>query len=235
MNPTSEAAMKNNRRRKQRECSRMVEKYFANDDLALTLTWAKDKRPADMKEAVKAFARFARWLKREYAKRQYELFWIRNIEVGPREGWHVHVLINRIDGAEFLINSWWMFNYGGVYTQYMQNWKDMGRDIGEYISKTKETSDEVVETSWSHSRNIQKVEGEDTKITGQRMSDKPRVPRGWYLDEKTVYSGENIDGYPFRTYTIRRITPVKLDRKMAAKKIRAMERAKLARRKRRKK
>lgn len=229
--PTEEAVKKNNQRRKQRECSRMVEKYFTEDDLALTLTWEKEKRPQDIKEAVKMFGRFARWLKNEYAKRQYELFWIRNIEVGPRGAWHVHLIVNRIDGAEFLINSWWTYNYGGTFIQYMHNWKEQGKDIGEYISKTKETSNEVVETSWNHSRNVKKVEGEDTIITGHAMKDKPRVPKGWYLDPNSMYEGENIDGYPFRTYTIRRIKPVKPDRKMSARRIRAMERAKQKRRK----
>lgn len=224
--PTSEAVEKNNQRRKQRECSRMVETYFNEDDGALTLTWAKEKRPADIKEAVKVFNRFVRWLKREYGKRMYELFWIRNIEAGPRGAWHVHMIVNRIDGMELLINSWWTEHCGGTYIQYLKNWQAQGKDIGEYISKTKKTTDKVTETSWGHSRNVKKVPGEDTKITGQRMTDKPRVPKGWYLDENTVFSGENIEGYPFRTYTIRRIKPVKIDHRMKPAQIRAAERAK---------
>lgn len=217
--PTSEAVKKNNRRRKQRECSRMVEKYFEEDDLAFTLTWAVEKRPSSMKEAVKQFNRFTRWLKREYGKRFYELFWIRNIEKGKKGAWHVHILINRIDGAEFMINSWWAAQYGGVFQQYYHNWRDQGKDIGEYISKTPETSDEVVETSWGHSRTVQKVKPEETAITRQRMTDAPRVPKGWYLDENSMFSGETIDGYPFRTYTLRRIKPVRRDRKMTQRQI----------------
>ena len=58
------------------------------------------------------------------------------------------------------------------------------------------------------------------------MTDKPRVPKGWYLDENTVFSGENIEGYPFRTYTIRRIKPVRIDHRMKPAQIRAAERAK---------
>lgn len=224
--PTCEAQARNNQRRKQRECSRMVEKYFNRDDGALTLTWAKEKRPADMKDALKIFNRFTRWLKRQYAKRYFELFWIRNVEVGPKGSWHIHIILNRIEGMELLINDWWTKNCGGVFIQYLRNWTHQGKDIGEYISKTKRTSSEIIESSWGHSRNIKKVEPEETKITGQRMTDKPRVPKGWYLDENTVYSGENIEGYPFRTYTIRRIKPVEISHRMTPGRIRAIERAK---------
>ena len=228
--PTCEAQARNNQRRKQRACSRMVETYFNEDDGALTLTWAKEKRPADMQEALKIFGKFVRWLKREYAKRCYELFWIRNIEVGPRGAWHVHMIVNRIDGMELLINDWWTKNCGGVFLQYLRNWRHQGKDIGEYISKTARTSSEVVESSWGHSRNVKKVKGEDKKITGQRMTDKPRVPKGWYLDENTLHSGENIDGYPFRTYILRRIKPKRIEHRMSPARIRAMEKAKCKKR-----
>ena len=224
--PTSEAVARNNQRRKQRECSRMVEAYFNRDDGALTLTWKKEKRPKDMKEAIGIFGKFVRWLRREYAKRYYDLFWIRNIEVGPRGAWHVHMIVNRIEGMELLINDWWTENCGGVFIQYLRNWKHQGKDIGEYISKSPRTTKEVSESSWGHSRNVKKVKPEETKITGHRMNDKPRVPKGWYLDKGTMYSGESIDGYPFRTYTIRRLKPVQIDHRMTKRQIQAMQRKK---------
>ena len=89
-----------------------------------------------------------------------------------------------------------------------------GKDIGEYIAKAPITCDRVVETSWSHSRNVKKVEGEDTIISGHAMTDKPRVPKGWYLDKDSCYAGTNADGYPFRTYTIRRIEKKSIDHKL---------------------
>lgn len=39
--PTCEAQARNNQRRKQRACSRMIEKYFNEDDCVFTLTYAK--------------------------------------------------------------------------------------------------------------------------------------------------------------------------------------------------
>lgn len=228
---TSEQIALANQRRKQRECSRMVETYFNKDDGALTLTFRKEERPANMKEALKIFASFVRYLKKEYAKRFYDLFWIRNVEVGPRGAWHIHMIVNRIEGMELLINDWWTSRCGGVYVQYLKNWHDQGKDIGEYIAKTKVSSAEVIETSWGHSRNITKVPPEDKVISKQKMTDQPRVPAGWYLDKNSVYEGENENGYQFRTYTIRRIEPRRIDHKLKPAQIRRMTRKKGKRKK----
>ena len=229
--PTCERIKKNNQRRKQREAGRMVEQYFNTDDLVLTLTFRKELRPEDMTAAKQIFKGLANHLRKEYRKRYYELFWMRNIEVGPRGGWHIHMILNRIEGAEFLIKDYWR-QYGGVYIQYLQDMRDQGKDIGEYIAKAPITCDRVVETSWSHSRNVKKVEGEDTIISGHAMTDKPRVPRGWYLDKESCYAGTNADGYPYRTYTIRRIEPKHIDHKLKPAQIRKLISRKKQRRRR---
>ena len=130
--------------------------------------------------------------------------------------------VNRIEGAEFMIKDYWR-KFGGVYFQYLQDKRDEGEDIGEYIAKSPITCDRVAETSWSHSRNIKKVEGEDTIISGHAMTDKPRVPKGWYLDKDSCYEGTNVDGYPYRTYTIRRIKKQRIDHKMPVRKVKAIE------------
>ena len=44
---TPEQIVKANQRRKQRECSRMVEAYFNADDGAITLTFRKEMRPKE--------------------------------------------------------------------------------------------------------------------------------------------------------------------------------------------
>lgn len=211
--PTCERVAKNNQRRKQREAGRMVDAYFNPDDLVLTLTYRDETRPADIEGALKTFQKLTTYLRREYGKRFYEMFWMRNIEIGPRGGTHIHMIVNRIEGSEFLIKDFWR-QFGGVYVQYLQDMHDQGKDIGEYISKSPVTCDRVVKTSWNHSRNIRKVPPEDKVITGQKMQDEPRVPKGWYLDKSTMYAGENADGYPYRTYTIRRIERRRIDHRI---------------------
>ena len=149
----------------------------------------------------------------------------RNIEVGPKNGWHIHVIVNRIEGAEFLIKDYWR-QYGGVYFEYLQDKRDQGKDLGEYIAKSPITCERISDSSWSHSRNIQEVKGEDTVITGHAMTDKPRVPAGYYLDKDSVYDGFNEDGYPFRTYTVRRIQKKRIDHKLKPAQLRKLTKRK---------
>lgn len=223
--PTSERVARNNQRRKQREAGRMVEAYFNPDDLVLTLTYRKEGRPEGISGALRDFGKLTAYLRREYGKRYYELFWMRNIEKGPKGGVHIHMIVNRIEGSEFLIKDYWR-QHGGVYIQYLQDMHDQGKDIGEYIAKTSVTCDRVVESSWNHSRNIKKVPPEDKVITGQGLHDEPRVPKGWYLDKSTMYEGENEGGYPYRTYTLRRLQKRRIDHRMTPKQIRDLQRAK---------
>lgn len=239
---TPERMKRNNQKRKERECSRMVEKYFNDDDNVMTLTYAEEKRPKDMQECLKHFQSLVAYLRREYAKRFYELFWIRNVEVGPANAWHIHMIVNRIDGTEFLINDWWTAKFGGVYNQYLKNLTAQGADIGQYMAKTpfstqmeeedqkgqdkkekKPNGHRVVQTSWNHSRNIRKVQPEDKIISGHSMHDEPRCPKGWYMDKDSYYEGENADGYPYRTYTFRRIKKRRHDRKMKPSLIRRLK------------
>ena len=200
-------------------------KSVTASDTVLTLTFKKELRPEDMKAAKQMFKDFANYLRKEYRKRYYELFWMRNIEVGPRNGWHIHVIVNRIEGAEFIAKDYWR-RFGGVFVEYLQDKRDQGKDIGEYIAKSPITCERISDASWSHSRNIKKVEGEDTIISGHAMTDKPRVPKGWYLDKESCYEGTNADGYPYRTYTIRRLKKQRIDHRMPVRKIRAIKDAK---------
>ena len=213
---TPEAVAKNNQRRKERQCSRMVDKYFNDDDYVLTLTYRVEDRPKDMDECKKHLQKFFRKIKKEYAKRFYDLFWIRNIEVGPRNAWHVHVIMNRIEGADFLIREQWPF--GGVFFQFFKNKKAEGEDLGKYMAKSAVSApDKVSDSSWSHSRNVQPVEPETTVISGQSMNDKPRTPKGYYLDKSSYRDYVNAEGYKIREYTFRRLDPVRVDHRIKRK------------------
>ncbi len=216
--PTPEAVRRNNQRRKERRCSRMVDKYFNEDDYILTLTYRKECRPSGMQECVEHLQKFFRKLKSEYAKRFYELFWIRNIEVGPRGSWHVHVVMNRIEGADYLIKSYWK-EHGGVYFQFYSDHKDRGEDIGKYIAKSNISApDKITESSWSHSRNVKEVEPEETVIFGHSMNDAPRTPKGYYLDKDSYKDYINDEGYRHREYIFRKIDPVRIDHTLKKRK-----------------
>lgn len=213
---TPDAVRKNNQKNRERKCSRMIDKYFNDDDYVLTLTYRKEDRPADMAECKKHLRTFFGKLRKEYAKRYYELFWIRNIEVGTKGAWHVHVVMNRIDGADFLIKELWK-EHGGVYFQFYKDKKDKGEDLGKYIAKSSVSSpDKISESSWSHSRNVQPIEPEETVITGQSMNDRPRTPKGYYLDKASYKDYVNDEGYRFREYVFRKLQPTKIDHRISS-------------------
>ena len=214
---TPEAVARNNQRNRERKCSRMVEKYFNEDDYVLTLTYRTEDRPKDMDECKKHLREFFRKIKREYAKRFYDLLWIRNIEVGPRGAWHVHVIMNRVEGADFIIKELWR-KHGAVFFQFYKDMRDKGEDLGKYMAKSPVSApDKVTESSWSHSRNVQPVEPEAVEITGQSMNDRPRTPKGYYLDKGSYKDYTTDEGYRFREYVFRKLKPKRIDHRIRTK------------------
>ena len=216
---TTEEMKRANQRRKEEKARRLIWANFEPGDYVRTLTFKKDRRPADMKEAQSIKARFLRQLAREYGKRFYKLLWIANIECTPKGAWHIHLICNRIEGGGDIIKDLWR-QYGGVYDQELADIK--GKDIGAYITKSPDSTDDgdhkVIESKYSHSRNLTVPEPKRTEISGWRMSDAPRVPKGFYLDKDSMYEGVNMAGYQYRIYIIRRLVPKPRNRRTKGKK-----------------
>lgn len=211
---TPEEMKRANQRRKEEKARRLVWANFEPGDYVRTLTFRKELRPKDMAEAQKIKAKFLRQLTREYSKRYYKLLWIANIECSTRGAWHIHLICNRIEGGGDIIKDLWR-QYGGVYDQDLADLD--GKDIGAYITKSPESTEagghKVTESRYSHSRNLTVPEPKRTEISGWRMSDSPRVPKGFYLDKSSLAEGVNIAGYRFRTYILRRLQPKQRNRK----------------------
>lgn len=212
---TPEEMRRANQRRKEEKARRLIWANFEPGDYVRTLTFKKDRRPKDMKEAQAIKAKFLRQLSREYGKRYYKLMWVANIEATPGGAWHIHLICNRIEGGGDIIKDLWR-QYGGVYDQELADLD--GKDIGAYMTKSPESTEsgehKVTESRYSHSRNLTTPEPKRTEISGWKMSDSPRIPKGFYLDKSTYVEGVNTAGYRFRTYIMRRIQPRKRDRKI---------------------
>ena len=216
---TPEEIKRANQRRKEEKARRLIWANFEPGDYVRTLTFKKEMRPADMKEAQSIKAKFIRQLSREYGKRYYKLLWIANIECPPRGAWHIHLICNRIEGGGDIIKDLWR-QYGGVYDQELADIQ--GKDIGAYITKSPDSTADgehkVVESKYSHSRNLVVPEPKRTEISGWKMSDAPRVPKGFYLEKDSMYEGVNMAGYRFRTYIIRRLVPKPRNRRITERK-----------------
>lgn len=201
--PTPEQIEKINQYNKEKTCRHKLRMHFNVHDYFVTLTYVKDKRPENMQQAKQHFREFIRYLRREYRKRGAELKWIRNIECGSKGAWHVHMVINRIEGTDMILAAGW--DHGHVKNVLLYE-KDEFKDLAAYMTKTPKTDNRLKESSYSASRNLPVPEPE-VKIYRRfnTWKEEPPIPEGWYLQKESLFEGENpVTGYKYRVYTLLR-------------------------------
>lgn len=90
--PTKEDMQKVNAMNKAKKARQRMLMYFGPGDILATWDYLVENRPGSIKEALDDFQKAIRIVRREYKKRGYELFWIRNIERGTKgacKSWEV--------------------------------------------------------------------------------------------------------------------------------------------------
>lgn len=201
--PTSEQRRKQNARQKMINCRRKLRAHFSPGDYFLTLTYRKEDRPADMETAKDHLRRFLRQIRKKYKKLSREMKWIANIEVGSRGAWHVHLVLNRIPDLDTAAAAAWP--HGRIQQQLL--YEDGAFDrLAAYMTKSPDTEERLVESHFSSSRNLPIPEPEVHIFRHHKTWKAIRIPRGWLLDTNSVTEGINpVTGYPYRTYTLRRI------------------------------
>lgn len=132
-----------NQKNKEKRCRRRLRKYFRENDYFVCLTYKKEERPSSMAEARKDFSDALRKIRKEYAKAGYKVKWIRNIEVGTRNAWHIHLVINRIPDTDLILRKSW--KKGKVICQLMYE-KGEFKDLAAYLTKTPETDKRLRES-----------------------------------------------------------------------------------------
>lgn len=196
---TPEEVEQINRYNRERICRMKLMEHFEKNDYFATLTCRKEERPSDMAEMKRYFSLAMRIIKREYKKRGHEVRWIRNIEVGSRGGWHIHMVINRISDTDLILKKAWI--YGKAVSQLMYEQGGF-RKLAAYLTKTPKTDKRLVEANYSTSRNLPLPEPEVT-ICRWSTWKSIRVPKGYYIDAESFREGINrITGYPYRSYTL---------------------------------
>ena len=202
--PTPEQMEKVNQMNREKECRRKLRQHFDVGDIFETLTYGKGERPPSMEAAKKDWSRFIRIVRREYKKRGQELKWIRNIEVGQRGAWHIHLVINRIPDSDLIIRKAW--DHGKAIQQNLTEEGEFRR-LAEYITKSPKTDKSLRETNYSSSRNLP-IPAPERKVYNRwkTWKEEPRIPKGYYLDKDSMHEGENpVTGYRYRTYSLFRI------------------------------
>lgn len=209
--PTPEQVERINQKNRETRCRRKLRANFDVNDYFTDLTYEKDKRPEDMEKAKADFDRFLRKVRKEYEARGYPCKWIRNIEVGTRNAWHVHLVINRIPDTDLILRRAW--RHGKVYNELLYE-KGEFRDLAAYLTKTPKTDPRLKEAHYSASRNLPIPEPE-VKIIFRWQTWKPDptlrkdTARSWYIDRDSFYEGMNKYGFKFRHYTLLRRRDVK--------------------------
>ena len=170
-------------------------------------------RPPDMQAALKDFQKAMRYVRREFKKRGYEVFWIRNIERGTKGAWHIHLVINEIGDTASIITKAW--TKGGTWSIEIKNSKYYDEDftkLANYMTKDEHTTEEkkdgkpgkprLSEASYSTSRNMPLPEPKVDKL--RRWKEEPKPKKGYYIAK--IHEGINpVTGYKYRRYTMIRL------------------------------
>lgn len=197
--PTPEQMDKRNQWNREKKARHKLRTYFDINDYFSCLTYRREDRPPDMQTAKKQFSDAIKIIRREYRKRGKELYWIRNIEVGTKGAWHIHICVNRIPDTDLILKKAWKF---GCVTNKLMYEQGEFRELAEYITKTPKTDKRLKESSYSTSKNMPLPEPEVRKV--KRLG-KPKEVEGFYLDKPSFHEGENrVTGYPYRCYTLLR-------------------------------
>lgn len=204
---TPEQIERINQYNREKLARRKLRKHFDIGDYFSCMTYRRDARPPNMATALKQFQKFIRRVREEYRKRGYDLKWMCNIEVGTKNGWHIHLIINRIPDTDIILAKAWP--HGKVVNQLLYE-KGEFAQLAAYITKTPKTDPRLKETSYHTSKNLPVPPPEKKIVYGWKLSDKIRVPKGYYLDKSSLREGVNpVTGYGYRSYTLLKLKPVK--------------------------
>lgn len=199
---TPEQIEKRNQYNREKKARWRLRNNFDVHDYFTTFTFRKDERPKTMEEAQKIIGKATRKLRSEYRKRGHDLKWMRNIECGTKNGWHIHLIINRIPDTDIILSRTW--NKGRVYNQLLYE-KGEFAELAAYITKTPKTDPRLKEANYSTSKNLPVPEPEVKILWGKKWK-KPKAWDGYYIDKNSLYEGINpVTGYRYRVYTMIRI------------------------------
>ena len=214
---TPEQIRKVNQWNKERQCWRKMKLNFQDNDYWVTLTYKPENRPEDMEKAAKDIRKWLNKVRTQYKKRGAELKWMRNIEVGTRGAWHIHIIVNRIPDTDVILAKAW--KHGQIQNQLLYQ-KGEFEKLANYITKTPETDKRLREANYSASRNLPIPEPEKKVYKHWKTWGKVRVPKGWEVEKDSLHEGINdLTGYQYRSYTlIRTVRLPKQEKKKAKKK-----------------
>ena len=206
--PTPEQVRKNNQREKEKRVRLLLLENFSPMDYHTTLTYRKEERPESMEKCKEDLRKTLRKLRAWYRSKGEELKWIANIERGSRGAWHIHIIVNRIEGTDVQLSRVWPF--GRPKNVLIEDAEGMNR-LAAYITKRQEEDEKEGQrtSSFSRSRNLRMPQEQKKHYLHWKTwnRQKIRIPDGYYLSKESYREWDDCFGYPHREYTLFRIPP----------------------------
>ncbi len=216
---TPDQIKKQNQRNKENRVRRLLQANFYPNDLWITLKYPKGTRKS-MAEAADEMKRFLRGMRKDYRIRGEAFKYIYRIEIGKMGGVHIHILLNRIWGADLLASKNWAFGNadysnvreeGGMAKLAAYIVKPMPEDSGQ-MSFLPEEKKQCVR--YSTSRNLIRPEPErkhySKRTVRTLIENGPKASPGFYIDKDSIISGINpYTGYSYFRYRELALHPVR--------------------------
>jgi hypothetical protein len=212
---TPEQVRQQNRRNRETRMRRLIKANFRSSDLWITLKYPAGTKKS-IEEAANDLKNFLRKLKRRYNRAGHDLKYIYRIEIGKKGGVHVHLIINRVNGSDLMIQSAWQQGYFNITPMYETG--DF-KALAEYIVKEPPEDGQMMllddtekkkVTRYSTSRNLIRPVPE-TKEYKRRTVERLirngiRPSAGYHIDEDSIVTGTNpYTGMSYIYYTEIRI------------------------------
>lgn len=201
--PTKESQKAVNKRKLEREATRIMNANFGPEDSYLTFTSKKENRPGTEEEFRKWIRNLLNGMRKIQKKDGKVLKYMWAAEVGKKGAHHIHMVVNDIDLKK--VRDIWP--HGFVHATPLDR-SGQYRKLAEYLVKysyqTEQAVGFVVGKKFNTSRNLKRPKPETKVITGRKkIPEKISIPKGWYLDRDSERRGiHEITGFPFLSYTL---------------------------------
>ena len=212
--PTPEQIQKQNQLNKEKRMRRLIKANFKKNDLWITLKYQKGERKP-LAEVVKDLKRFLRRLRTAYKARGMPLKYIYRIEIGRLGGIHIHLILNRIQDADLMIQRFWqqgrasfeaMYESGGFEALASYIVKPPPEEIKGQISLF-EFWERKILVKYSTSRNLKRPQPKTqfylAPTVMRIIKNGPKPKKGYYIDRDSVRITTNFfTGLPSISYTL---------------------------------
>lgn len=204
--PSSEKQKIMNRRKAERDLTRILNANFVDGDYWVRLDFYKVK-PEGSLEMQELTAKAFRRMRTLYRKAGLEIRYVYCKEIGPKGSRHVHAVISKGD-LDLIREAW---PYGGVHVDPLYS-EGQYRRIAEYMVKysarTEATEGQLIGKRWYGSRSLVKPKVTKEKISAKAFRTTPSIPKrllrqGYQLEKDSERAGiSELTGFPFYQYTL---------------------------------